>query len=64
MTLWIIACKGQKSTGHDESTLTLKLMGGVITSPKQRVPVAPQNGPRSNKNLKKKFGIFCIPELY
>ena len=28
-------------------------MGRVIQSPKQRVPVAPQNGPWSKKNFKK-----------
>ena len=30
-------------------------MGRVIRSPKQRVPVAPQNGPRSNKKTKNKM---------
>ena len=40
-----------KSTGNDESTLALKPRGRFIQSPKQRVPVAPQNGPRSNKNF-------------
>ena len=29
--------------GNGASTLALKLMGGVNRSPKQRVPVAPQN---------------------
>ena len=33
-------------------------MGRVIQSPKQRVPVARQNGPRSNKNIEKK--VLCI----
>ena len=54
MTLGIVAHKWQKSAGDDWSTLTLKPMDIVIQSPKQRVPVVPQNGPRSNKNLKKK----------
>ena len=54
MTLGIIACKQQKGAGDDRSTLTLKLMGRVIRSPKQRVPVAPQNGPRPTKLRKKK----------
>ena len=49
--------KRQKSAGDDRSTLTLKLMGRVIRSPKQRAPVAPQNGPQSNKNLKEKKRI-------
>ena len=44
-----------ESTCHDESTLAMKLMGRVIQSPEQKVPVAPQNGPRSNKNFKKKL---------
>ena len=35
-------------------------MDRVIRSPKQRVPVAPQNGPRSEKALKKrmKYGML------
>ena len=53
MTRGNIACKQQKSIGDDQSTLTLKHMGKVIQSPKQMIPVAPQNGPRSNKTLKK-----------
>ena len=39
MTLGIIQQKCQKSTGDDESILTLKLVSRVIRSPKQRVPV-------------------------
>ena len=35
-------------------------MGRVIRSLKQRVPVAPQNGPRSNKNFFKKPVIHRI----
>ena len=54
MTLGNTARKQQKSAGNDRSTLTLKFMGRVIQSLKQRVPVGPQNGPRSNKNLRKK----------
>ena len=53
MTLGNIACKQQKSTGDDLCPLTLKIMDRVIRSPKQRVPVAPQNGPWSNKTYKK-----------
>ena len=40
--------------GDDESTVILKPMGRVIRSPKQRVAVAPQHGPRSNENCLKK----------
>ena len=47
-----------KSAGNDWSSLTLKLMGRVIRSPKQRVPVAPQKGPRSNKKLFEKKKIY------
>ena len=42
MTLEIIEHKQQKSASNDRSTLTLKLMGGVIRSLKQRVLVARQ----------------------
>ena len=35
MTVGIVTCKQQKSTGDDESTLTLKLMARVIPGPKQ-----------------------------
>ena len=58
MTLGNIARKWQKSTGDDRSNLTLKLMGRLIWSPKQRVPVAPQNGPRSNKNFNKYIDLI------
>ena len=45
-------CASDKSTGDDESILTLKPIGSrVIQSPKQRVPVAPQNEPQLNKNF-------------
>ena len=54
MTLEIIACKPKKTTGDDRSTLTLKPMGRVIQNTKQRVPVVPQNGLRSNKNFNNK----------
>ena len=54
MTLRIIEQKQQKST------LTLKLMGRVIRSQKQGVPVAPQNGPRSNKDLKIKQNVMLL----
>ena len=37
--------KRQKSAGDDESILALKPMGRIIPSPKQKVPVAPLNGP-------------------
>ena len=36
MTLVIVVRKQQKSAGNDWSTLTLKLMGGVIPSLKQK----------------------------
>ena len=40
-----IICKGVTGNlGDGASTLALKPMGGVNWSPKQRVPVAPQNG--------------------
>ena len=32
-------------------------MGTVIQSPKQRVPIAPQNGPQSNKNFENETNI-------
>ena len=44
--------RDQKSAGDDESTLALKAIGSrIIRSPKQRVLVAPQNGPLFNKNF-------------
>ena len=43
-----------KTSVYESVSLTLKLMGRVIPSSKQRVPVAPQNWARSNKNFKKK----------
>ena len=51
MALGIVARKRQKSTSNDGSSLALKLLGKVIRSPKQRVLLAPQNGPQSNKNI-------------
>ena len=33
-----------ENAGDGTCTLALKLMGGVNQNPKQRVPVAPQNG--------------------
>ena len=50
----IVTRKQQKSAGDDESSLGLKHMGRVIQSPKQRVPVPPQNRPQSNKNFLEK----------
>ena len=41
-------CRRLNSAGDDGFTLTLKLMDPCL---KQRVPVAPQNGPRSRKKL-------------
>ena len=38
-------------SGDDKSTLALKPVGGAIQSPKQRVPVGPQNAPWPNSNL-------------
>ena len=43
MTLRIIVHKWQKSAGNHESTPTFKPKDRVIQSPKQRVPVTPQN---------------------
>ena len=37
-------CKREQSTSDDGSTLALKSTGRVNLSPKQRVPVTPQNG--------------------
>ena len=52
LLLGIVAHKQQKSADDNEATLTLKLMRSrVIRSLKQRVPVAPKNGPWSNKNV-------------
>ena len=46
--------QASESTGDGASTLALKPMGRVNGSPKQRVPVAPQNGDTvSTKNYKK-----------
>ena len=43
------------SAGNGASTLTLKLlMGGVTQNPKQRTPMAPQNGDLSPQKLQKK----------
>ena len=41
------------SAGNAASTLTLKPMGGVNLSLKQRVPVAPQNGDLSPQKCRK-----------
>ena len=41
--MWMIVRKRQKSIGGNESTLALKPTGRVISSLKQRIPVAPQN---------------------
>ena len=54
---WIY-CKRQKSAGDDRSTLTLKLVGRVIMGKvRNRGYQWTPNGPRSNKNLKKKNRI-------
>ena len=42
--LRIIRHKLEQNSGNDASTLALKPTGTVNQSPKQRVPVAPQNG--------------------
>ena len=52
--------KRRKSASKDKSTLALKPMGKVIRSRIQRVPVTPQNGPRSNKNLFFKFSVLKL----
>ena len=44
--------KPEPSTGNDGSTLALKPMGRVNQSPKERVPVAPQNGDLSPQKIK------------
>ena len=44
--------KGQKGASDNESTLAVDSRS--IRSPKQRVPVTPQNRPRFNKNILKK----------
>ena len=51
MALWIDVCKRQKSTSDRESTLTLKSMGRIISSPKQKVPVAPQDQPLTQEKI-------------
>ena len=43
--------KQEQSAGKDGSTLALKPMGRVNQSPKQRVPVAPQNGDLSPQKI-------------
>ena len=53
-----LRAQATESTGDDASTLALKPMGGVNRSPKQRVPVAPQNGDIVTAKLKKVVTIF------
>ena len=43
--------KREQSTGDDGSTLALKPTGRVNQSPKQRAPVAPQNGDLSQQKI-------------
>ena len=49
-------CKQEQSAGlrDDGSTLALKPMGRVNQSPKQKVPVAPQNGYLSLQKMLKR----------
>ena len=51
LTLRIITRKREQSMGDDGSTLALKPMGRVNRSPKQRAPVAPQNGDLSPQKI-------------
>ena len=51
LTLRIITCKPEQSTGNGASTLALKSIGRVQQSPKQQVPVAPQNGDLPPQNF-------------
>ena len=44
LTLRIHYAQGTKSTGNDTSTQALIPIGRVNRSPKQRVPLAPENG--------------------
>ena len=44
LTTRIDYVKATESAGDGASTLALKPMGGVNQSPKQKTPVAPQNG--------------------
>ena len=68
--LWGLLCITQKkSTSNNEFALTLKLIWRVIhQSPKQSVPVAPQNGPWTNKKTQKEsyhtteWNICCALE--
>ena len=50
LTLWIIMRKWEQRVGDDGSTLVLK----PNWSPKQRAPVAPQNGDLSPQKFEKK----------
>ena len=51
----------QARADDDRSTLALKPMGRVNQSPKQRVPVTPQNGDLSPQ---KKFKKVNLQRLY
>ena len=53
-----------ESAGNGVSTLTLKPMGGVNWSPKQRVPVAPQDGDIVTTIFLKKNSMFLILSKY
>ena len=57
--------KWEQSAGNGGSILALKSMERVNWSPKQRVPVAPQNGDLSpQKNFKKDFRYECKTKLF
>ena len=61
--LWGSSCiSDKKSAGDDESRLALKLMSRVTRRPKQRVPVTPQNGPWSNKNLVTTYFVYRVAQ--
>ena len=47
----------QATASDGASTLALKPMGGVNRSPKQRVPVSPQNGERKKVLKKRSLGL-------
>ena len=60
--LWAsLPANNTKSSFNNECTLVLKPIGRVHQSLKQRIPVAQQNGPRSNKKNTSAIIPCCLP---
>ena len=53
--------KQEQSADDDGSTLALKPMARVNQSPKQRVPVTPQNSDLSPQKIKQMFVSSYLP---